>query len=63
MYHKMDTVIEMAKDSQVQLVTVKEKQIGGLAAISNLQSGFQSHENRITNLERMALDLRNPQSK
>lgn len=43
MVNKMDSLIDTVRDSKEQLATVKEKQIGGLAAIANLQQQQQNH--------------------
>lgn len=56
MVTKMDTLIETVKDSKEQLASVKEKQIGSLAAIANLQQQQQNHEARLTNVERIILE-------
>lgn len=56
MVTKMDTLIETVRDGKEQLASVKEKQIGGLAAIGNLQQQQQNHETRLTNVERIILE-------
>lgn len=56
MVNKMDSLIDTVRDSKEQLATVKEKQIGGLAAIANLQQQQQNHEARLTNVERIVLE-------
>lgn len=58
MVTKMDTLIDTVKDSKEQLAIVKEKQIGGLAAIASLQQQAAAHELRITNVERVVLEGR-----
>lgn len=60
MVTKMDTLIETVKDGKEQLAAVREKQIGGLAAIANLQQQQQSHETRLANVERVVLERKAP---
>lgn len=47
-FQKLDQVIESSK----KIDLIQERQIGGLAAIANLQQQMQAHENRIGQLER-----------
>jgi uncharacterized membrane protein YedE/YeeE len=47
-FQKLDQVIETSK----KVDAIQERQIGGLAAIANLREVTQSHEARISNLER-----------
>jgi hypothetical protein len=58
MFQKMDAVIDTVRDSKEQIALIKEKQIGGLAAIATLQTQAQAHEARLTNLERIAIEAK-----
>lgn len=52
LYNKMDSLIESSKHADERITLISEKQITGLAAISSLQQVTQSHEMRLTNVER-----------
>lgn len=54
--NKLNTLLENYGRTEQRVSQIAEKQIGGLAAVQNLQTQAQNHENRIATLERAVIE-------
>lgn len=51
LYQQMGTLIENSKRNDAQVSIIREKQIGGLAAVSALEKKSETSDQRMTNVE------------
>lgn len=58
LYNQLATLIESSRKSEERITFISNNQIGDHASIGNIQLQVQSHEARLTNVERAVLEGR-----
>lgn len=56
LYNQLNTLIENSRKSDERITAVSNSQIGDHTTLGNLQQLTQSHEQRLTNVERAVLE-------